>query len=89
MLEQKTTACCYAIGNKEWVTDPSGIKWESFFTFGESDVLISNSQRDATACCVPKIESATSCCTPKVEAAPASKAAGASSGCCGAGPTRE
>jgi predicted enzyme related to lactoylglutathione lyase len=62
MLEQKSNACCYALSDKEWVTDPSGIKWESFFTFGESDVLSSEPQPQATACCAPKAVAAPTCC---------------------------
>jgi predicted enzyme related to lactoylglutathione lyase len=65
MLEQKSTACCYAVSDKEWVTDPSGIKWESFFTFGESDVLINDPQPAPTACCAPKAAAApasSGCC---------------------------
>jgi catechol 2,3-dioxygenase-like lactoylglutathione lyase family enzyme len=65
MLEQKSTACCYAVSDKEWVTDPSGIKWESFFTFGESDSLGGEPQPAAAAtCCAPKPEAAPACCAP-------------------------
>jgi predicted enzyme related to lactoylglutathione lyase len=62
MLQQKSNACCYALSDKEWVTDPSGIKWESFFTFGESDVLSSELQPQTTACCAPKAVAAPACC---------------------------
>jgi protein-tyrosine-phosphatase len=31
-------ACCYARGNKGWVSDPGGISWETFHTFGENTV---------------------------------------------------
>jgi catechol 2,3-dioxygenase-like lactoylglutathione lyase family enzyme len=34
--DQEATTCCYAQGNKSWVNDPSGIRWETFFTFGEA-----------------------------------------------------
>ena len=33
---QEATRCCYARSNKAWVNDPSGIRWETFFTFGEA-----------------------------------------------------
>jgi predicted enzyme related to lactoylglutathione lyase len=89
ILEQKATACCYAIGNKEWVTDPSGIKWESFFTFGESDVLVGDPQPEATGCCAPKADAASTCCTPEVEALPAARPAAASGGCCGGSSARQ
>ena len=34
--DQEATTCCYAQSNKSWVDDPSGIRWETFFTFGEA-----------------------------------------------------
>ena len=34
--DQEAATCCYARSNKSWVSDPSGIRWESFFTFGEA-----------------------------------------------------
>jgi len=36
MRDQEATTCCYAQSNKSWVNDPSGIRWETFFTFGEA-----------------------------------------------------
>jgi catechol 2,3-dioxygenase-like lactoylglutathione lyase family enzyme len=35
-FEQEATTCCYARGDKSWVTDPAGVRWESFYTFGEA-----------------------------------------------------
>jgi catechol 2,3-dioxygenase-like lactoylglutathione lyase family enzyme len=32
-LDQEATTCCYAKSNKAWVNDPSGVRWETFFTF--------------------------------------------------------
>ncbi len=34
--DQEATTCCYAQSNKAWVNDPTGLRWETFFTFGES-----------------------------------------------------
>ena len=34
--DPRATRCCYAQSSKTWSTDPQGIAWESFFTFGES-----------------------------------------------------
>ena len=34
--DQEATTCCYAQSNKAWVNDPSGLRWETFFTFGEA-----------------------------------------------------
>jgi len=38
VLEEGATACCYARSEKSWVTDPAGVPWEVFRTFGESAV---------------------------------------------------
>jgi len=35
--EQKNQACCYAVSDKTWVTDPAGMKWETFFTMDQSE----------------------------------------------------
>jgi hypothetical protein len=34
--DEESATCCYAQSNKSWVMDPSGVRWETFFTFGES-----------------------------------------------------
>jgi len=34
--DEDAAMCCYARSNKAWVNDPSGIRWETFFTFGEA-----------------------------------------------------
>ena len=31
------TTCCYANSDKSWVSDPQGVEWEAFHTFGESE----------------------------------------------------
>ena len=35
-LDQQATTCCYARSDKSWVTDPAGVRWETFFTHGET-----------------------------------------------------
>ncbi len=35
-LDQAATTCCYARSDKSWVRDPAGLRWETFFTFGEA-----------------------------------------------------
>jgi len=34
--DQEATTCCYAQSDKAWVNDPNGLRWETFFTFGEA-----------------------------------------------------
>ena len=55
--DEEAVTCCYAKGNKSWVNDPSGVRWETFFTFGEATVY--GEDRDA-----PKVASPQSpaCC---------------------------
>ena len=35
VLIENGASCCYARSNKAWVEDPTGIRWETFFTFGD------------------------------------------------------
>ncbi len=45
--EEGKTTCCYANSDKSWITDPQGVSWEAFYTFGESEVY----SNDEMACC--------------------------------------
>src|ERR1700745_4089436 len=38
IIEQKATTCCYAKSDKQWIADPQGVPWETFYTYGESTV---------------------------------------------------
>jgi catechol 2,3-dioxygenase-like lactoylglutathione lyase family enzyme len=38
ILEEKGATCCYAQSDKQWVTDPQGVVWETFYTYGESTI---------------------------------------------------
>ena len=63
--DQEATTCCYAQSNKAWVNDPSGIRWETFFTFGEATTYGEDESAVAvkpqSSCCpAPKAEAA--CC---------------------------
>lgn len=59
VLEEGATTCCYAKSEKNWITDPQGIEWETFLTTGESTVYGNDPVSDrakATAgkqCCAP------------------------------------
>jgi catechol 2,3-dioxygenase-like lactoylglutathione lyase family enzyme len=35
-FDEEATTCCYARSDKSWVTDPAGVRWETFYTFGEA-----------------------------------------------------
>ena len=71
VIEQGATTCCYAKSEKSWISDPSGISWETFLTSGESTNYGDSFDRDARiahekACCVPQVvaapKQASACC---------------------------
>ena len=72
-----TTECCYARSDKGWVTDPSGVAWETFWTHGEAttygDSRLVDAATGKAACCDP---------APAEAAAPVAAKAGAAA-CCG------
>ena len=37
-VEAKNATCCYHRSDKQWIADPQGVPWETFFTYGESTV---------------------------------------------------
>lgn len=36
-VEEREARCCYAKSNKHWFTDPQGVTWETFESFGAID----------------------------------------------------
>ncbi len=70
VLKQENAACCYARGNKGWVSDPSGISWETFHTFGENTLYgndlepsrVASKPPEASSCCAPTPSSTSACC---------------------------
>jgi extradiol dioxygenase family protein len=71
VVKQENAACCYARGNKGWVSDPSGISWETFHTFAESTVYGNDiaprpgaaDSQESGACCAPAPSSSSACCS--------------------------
>jgi extradiol dioxygenase family protein len=66
LVQQTGTSCCYAKSDKYWVSDPSGIAWETFHTLGNVPVFSDNkSVQSDSGCCIPiKSQSETNCCIP-------------------------
>jgi catechol 2,3-dioxygenase-like lactoylglutathione lyase family enzyme len=60
--DQEAATCCYAQSNKAWVNDPAGVRWETFFTFGEATTY----GEDEPAVAVP--QASASCCAPQPKA---------------------
>jgi catechol 2,3-dioxygenase-like lactoylglutathione lyase family enzyme len=65
MVAESEQPCCYAKSDKYWVTDPTGIAWETFHTLGSipvygEDTPVFNHgesvvpiEKPAATCCVP------------------------------------
>jgi len=57
LVEEGHTTCCYARSEKSWIGDPSGVAWEIFNSYGESEVygegvdLTEIRRPGAKACC--------------------------------------
>lgn len=86
LLEQTGAACCYAKSDKYWVTDPSGIAWETFHSLGTVSVFGEDRQaaRKDEACCIPVKASNSDkqnagCCVPATEKSTATR----TTACCG------
>jgi catechol 2,3-dioxygenase-like lactoylglutathione lyase family enzyme len=82
-LGETGTTCCYAKSDKEWTVDPSGLRWETFHSFGESTEygVAAPDAAMTSACCAPKALSgaateSSACCGPTGDASP-------SAPCCG------
>jgi catechol 2,3-dioxygenase-like lactoylglutathione lyase family enzyme len=72
MIEENEQACCYARSDKYWVTDPTGVAWESFHTLGNIPVYGEDTavfEHGASISPVPKqLEKRTSdCCQPAAQ----------------------
>jgi catechol 2,3-dioxygenase-like lactoylglutathione lyase family enzyme len=83
MIQEDQQPCCYASSDKYWVTDPSGIAWETFHTlasipvygedtpmFGHGASVPAEADSTQTACCVPVAKTAarSQCCAPNESA---------------------
>jgi catechol 2,3-dioxygenase-like lactoylglutathione lyase family enzyme len=82
IVEQQATTCCYAKSDKQWIADPQGVPWETFFTYGESTIYGENDSltklkeaTDRAVCCEPaglaqpELAPAAACCAPSCCAA--------------------
>ena len=71
VLEEPGVTCCYAKSEKQWVSDPQGVPWETFLTHGESTVYgDGGALRRLAAAAEGKAAPAAECCAPEA-AAPA------------------
>jgi catechol 2,3-dioxygenase-like lactoylglutathione lyase family enzyme len=53
---EQNVGCCYSVSNKYWVTDPTGIAWETFHTLGSIPTFSGTDHETSaeTACCSPQ-----------------------------------
>jgi catechol 2,3-dioxygenase-like lactoylglutathione lyase family enzyme len=70
IVEAKGTTCCYAQSDKQWVADPQGVPWETFFTYGEGSLAKLREATERAQCCEPSFAepeekpAAPTCCAP-------------------------
>jgi catechol 2,3-dioxygenase-like lactoylglutathione lyase family enzyme len=87
LVDEPNVHCCYARGDKHWVTDPQGIAWEAFHTL--DSVPFYDASDDAQAaperrCGAAAEAAAERCCGEATEAAPGERTqARATTACCG------
>lgn len=74
--KEESVACCYAKSDKYWVSDPSGLAWETFHSlssipvFGKDESGVEGATQTTTksACCIPLAASPKQaegpCCVP-------------------------
>ena len=71
--EEQAATCCYARSDKQWITDPQGVAWETFLTHGEAPVyghsggagrLVHGEapQEVPASCCAPAASQAADAC---------------------------
>ena len=72
MLEENEQPCCYAKSDKYWVTDPSGIAWETFHTLGSIPIYGEDTAVFNHGTSTVPGEAKAACCTPapKADATP-------------------
>jgi catechol 2,3-dioxygenase-like lactoylglutathione lyase family enzyme len=56
-LEEIGTACCYAVQDKFWATDPDGVQWEVYYFHEDAEFNDPQYAMEETgACCSPEME---------------------------------
>lgn len=64
LFDEGETVCCYARSEKSWVTDPSGIPWESYKTMEDAQLFSNTLASEEAACCVPDAHGKTTATEP-------------------------
>ncbi len=69
-FDEEAATCCYARSDKHWVSDPSGLRWETFFTFGEATTY-GEAPAESQAAEAAETSAPAACCGTPAAAAPA------------------
>jgi catechol 2,3-dioxygenase-like lactoylglutathione lyase family enzyme len=83
LIQEDEQVCCYARSDKYWVTDPTGIAWETFRTLGNipvygEDTPVFDHGTSIVRTQSVGAESKTACCVPTAKNEPEATR----SGCC-------
>lgn len=72
VVNEGKTVCCYALSDKSWIQDPSGLPWETYRTMEDAQLFSGSSESPEGACCTPETMGLPNCCAPSAK----------SGGCC-------
>jgi catechol 2,3-dioxygenase-like lactoylglutathione lyase family enzyme len=82
LVQENEQPCCYAKSDKYWVTDPTGIAWETFHTLGGIPVYGKDTSvfnHGASAVPIQASAAKSACCVPAEKAQPTADR----TSCCG------
>lgn len=69
VVNEGKTVCCYALSDKSWIQDPSGLPWETYRTMEDAQLFSGSSESSKAACCTPLTMAAPNCCEPSEKTA--------------------
>jgi catechol 2,3-dioxygenase-like lactoylglutathione lyase family enzyme len=64
VVNEGETICCYAVSDKSWIQDPSGIPWEAYRTMEDAHLFSSQVDQISRDCCTPDTMGMPGCCEP-------------------------
>ncbi len=69
VVNEGKTVCCYALSDKSWIQDPSGLPWETYRTMEDAQLFSGSSESPEGACCTPETMGLPNCCAPSANTA--------------------
>lgn len=67
VVDEGKTVCCYALSDKSWIQDPSGLPWETYRTMEDAQLFSGSSESPEGACCTPETMGFPNCCAPSAK----------------------